>query len=56
MITEYLNMYLNLFSQGYRSKYFGSYNSQINLDGIGGSNPLLMRSGEDFGEGETRFN
>ena len=56
MITEYFNLYLNLFLQGYGGKYFGSYKSRINLDRINGSNPLQMRSGEDFGEGETRFN
>jgi hypothetical protein len=34
----------------------GHTKSHLGLDGVGGSNPLQMRSGEDFGAGETRFN
>ena len=34
----------------------GHTKSRLGPDGIGGSNPLQMRSGEDFGPGKTRFN
>jgi hypothetical protein len=34
----------------------GHTKSRLNLGGVGGTNPLQMRSGEDFGAGETRFN
>ena len=34
----------------------GHTKSRLSLAGVGGSNPLQMRSGADFGAGETRFN
>jgi hypothetical protein len=34
----------------------GHTKSRLSLDGVGGSNPLQMRSGEGFGAGKTRFN
>jgi len=34
----------------------GHTKSRLSVAGVGGSNPLQMRSGADLGAGETRFN